>query len=157
VEFVATDEDLEEVLEEKWDREPKTVSAKNLEMGSEIDLAESSEGTAEEGSEIVSEVFSEPNSESDSQSASEMVCKEYSDAGYNFRYFRCESSVFRVGTVPIHSPYAVLVNTIPKRGRIIAATPLRNDIASLIAYIIERTSRISFKTTRSKGVVLEAS
>jgi hypothetical protein len=49
VEFVATDEDLEEVLEEKWDREPKTVSAKNLEMGSEIVLAESSEGTAEEG------------------------------------------------------------------------------------------------------------
>jgi hypothetical protein len=141
VEYVATNEDLEEILEEKLDREPKTVSAKNLEMDSEIDLAVSSEGTAEEGSEIVSEVFSEPNSESDSQSVSEMVCKEYSDAGYNFRYFRCESSVFRVGTVPIHSPNAELVNTIPKRGGIIAATPLGNtDIALFIAYIIERTS-----------------
>ena len=33
VEFMATDEDLEEVVEEKLDRESKTVSAKNLEMG----------------------------------------------------------------------------------------------------------------------------
>ena len=85
LEFVATDEDLEEVLEEKLDREPKTVSAKNLEMcsemGSEMDLEESSEDTAEEGSGIVSEVVSEPEFESDSQSEAEIVCKDYSDAG----------------------------------------------------------------------------
>ena len=81
LEFVATDEDLEEVLEENLDREPKTVSAKNLEKGSEMDLEESSEDTAEEGSGIVSEVVSEPEFESDSQSEAEIVCKDYSDAG----------------------------------------------------------------------------